>query len=98
MMVDEQATDEPIKRTFAKWLFGQEANTIALFLILGGLGWFVYYLLNTGVPAHLQQIHQGYKEINDSNNKSRDDDRVMFEKTLDRIEKVYASKPPRTGD
>jgi hypothetical protein len=45
-------TDDSIQRTFTKWLFGQEANTVALYLILIALGYGSWWTITTGVPKH----------------------------------------------
>lgn len=87
--------NDSVKTVAAKWLFGQEANTVALYLILASLGYFTWYMVNTGIPKHLDQIHRGYTEINDANNKARTEAQATFDKTLDRIEKVYQAK--KTG-
>ena len=96
MVSSDDSPNEDVKRTFSRWLFGQEANTVALFLILGAFAWTCYYLLTTGIPSHLRMIHSGYESINLENNKARDEDRKArsedrqaFEKTLDRYERVF---------
>ena len=102
-MVSSDEPIEDVKRSFSRWLFGQEANTVALFMILGAGAWLGHYGITTGIPAHLKQIQAGYETINSDNNKAREEDRKArdddrkarvedrqaFEKTLDRIEKAY---------
>lgn len=98
-MVDPQE-DESLKRTFAHWLFGQESNTVALYLILIAMGYGGYQAVTVWVPAHLSQIQAGYKEIAKENREVHKDiaDRThddieklsaSFEKAIDRTEKAF---------
>ena len=86
---EDEAT---LKQTAVKWLFGQEANTIALFAILGALGYASWYMINEGIPKHLQQIHQGYKELNEQNIKDREVLRQDFRENLDRVVNIIENK------
>ena len=92
--------DDNIQRTFSKWLFGQEANTVALYLILIALGYGGWWALTVGIPKHLEMIQRGYESINDRNTKalegagqrhSKDLEAVSssFEKSLDRMERAF---------
>lgn len=49
----------------ADWLFAQGLGTVLLLLLVAGLLWFGHYAIETGIPRHLDQIQQGYKEISD---------------------------------
>lgn len=102
-MVDDSSDNESLKRTATKWLFGQEANTIALFAILAALG-YAAYLMPGVVEKHLTQIHAGYKEINDANiaarkdqnesdNAARKEIQASFKESVDRLERIYGGKP-----
>lgn len=66
------------KSIAARWLFGQESNTVLLFLILAAIGGGAWY----GVPGILRQIHTGYKEINDDNLKARQEADLRNEAAL----------------
>jgi hypothetical protein len=96
MVSPDESITEDVKRTFSQWLFGQEANTVALFMILAAGAWAGHWAITIGIPAHLKQIQAGYETINNDNNKSREEDRKAreqdrsaFEKTMDRVEKAY---------
>lgn len=47
----------------ADWLERQGVSTVLLCLMAGILTWFCYYIFTTGIPAHLNQIQTGYKEL-----------------------------------
>lgn len=97
-MVDNSSgvdSNADLKTRAARWIFGQEANTVALFAILAFMCYAAYYTLTIGIPAHISQIQAGYKSINDENlksreedRKSREEDRAQHEKNLDRLEKA----------
>lgn len=53
-----------------KWIFGQPAIVVLLFVFVGMAGWLGRYVVTTGVPAHLQQIQNGYERINAENNQA----------------------------
>lgn len=76
-----------------EWLLNQGVSTVLLFLILAFMGHAVLYQ----IPLHLQTIQQGYKTIEESNDKQLErilkaqDVRLQqvidaFEKALDRID------------
>lgn len=52
-----------VERKAADWLFGQESNTVALYLILIAMGWCGWYGITVAVPKHLDSIKAGYKEV-----------------------------------
>lgn len=90
-----------VKSAAVHWLFGQEANTVALFLILGAGAWFGQWLITTGIPLHLQSIHAGYQEIAKENRdcmkelagqheKAVDKLQTSFEKAIDKHEKAFS--------
>lgn len=96
--VDEE--DPSLKRTFAHWLFGQESNTVALYLILAAMGYGGYQAVTVWVPAHLSQIQAGYKEIAKENrethkeisDRTHEDIRNLsenFEKAIERSDKAF---------
>ena len=57
------AKDESIKGAAVRWLFGQEANTVALYLILASIGYGAWWSVTVGVPRHLESIKDGYKQV-----------------------------------
>lgn len=90
-----------VKSAAVHWLFGQEANTVALFLILGAGAFFGWWLITTGIPAHLKSIHAGYQEIAKDNRdcmkelasqheKAVDKLQTSFEKAVDKHEKAFS--------
>ena len=96
-----QDENESVQRTFTNWLFGQEANTVALYLILMAIGYGGWWTVTTGIPKHLTQIQEGYQSLDERNSRaleavqarhSKDIDSVTstFEKALDRMERSFA--------
>lgn len=75
------------KSAFVKWVFGQEANTVALYLILAALGYGGWWTVTVGVPAHLKMIQDGYERLAQKHEDSRKSDREMYKDALDRIER-----------
>ena len=57
------SADGSLKKTAMHWLFGQQANTVALYIIIAAIFYGGWYCVTTGIPAHLKQIHDGYKEV-----------------------------------
>lgn len=96
--VDED--DPSLKRTFSNWLFGQESNTVALYLILGAIFYGGYQGVTVWIPAHLVQIQKGYETISDKNrevhkeisDRTHEDIKALsenFEKALERSDKSF---------
>lgn len=78
-----------------RWLLGQEANTVLLFVIIIGFGYGIRYL----APQHLQMIQDGYEKLDArhmeamKNVTTQHTEEVKalstsFDKTLDRIERL----------
>lgn len=99
-MVDPDLNDQSIKRTFTNWLFGQESNTVALYLILLAMGYGGWWGITVGIPAHLMQIQKGYETVAEKNREVHKDiaDRThqdiqnlsnVFEKAIERQEKAF---------
>lgn len=92
--------DGNIKKTMLRWLLSHESSTVALWTIMCALSYGGYWLGTTGIPAHLQQIHDGYEKIIASNNvvnreiaeryvKDNASARESYEKSIDRFEKTF---------
>lgn len=67
------------------WLSQQNAITVILCGVLGGLGWFGYYALNTAVPAHIELIGAKHKELQGVYLENQKVSQDRFDKALDRI-------------
>lgn len=65
-IIQQQESLWTLSRHALDWLLGQQGNTIALFVILGVIGYLGYYAINTAIPAHLTQIQDGYERIEKS--------------------------------
>jgi cell shape-determining protein MreC len=77
MSTDSQQGTEDMKgilATAARWLFGQEANTVMLFVLVGG----AFYVIRELVPSHLQSIQAGYERIEKSHEGQLNDQRHSF--------------------
>lgn len=77
-----------LRTTIVRWLFGQEANTILLFLILGAIAWFAKYCVDVAVPAHLRMIQSGYEKVASQHSAEVRDLRETFERTAERHERL----------
>lgn len=85
--------DGSIKTAAVRWLFGQEANTVALYLILAAMGYGAWWSVTVGVPKHLDSIKQGYREVATEHKEAV---RILVEdkdRTLDRIERYKGMEP-----
>lgn len=85
--------DGSIKSAAVRWLFGQEANTVALYLILASIGYGAWWSVTIGVPRHLTSIKEGYKEVSTEHKEAV---RLLIEdkdRTLDRIERYKGMEP-----
>ena len=85
----------------ARWLFGQEANTVMLFLLVGG----AFYVVRHLVPEHLQSIQQGYERIEGSHATQAKEQRDSFativtqqNKTLEYQAQTYEKSLSRIAD
>ena len=68
-----------------KWLFGQPFNNVMLIAIFAGLAWSGHYCVTIAIPAHLQQIQQGYETIDKAHQIERSELRSMYDKWFDRV-------------
>lgn len=90
--VIQTPNSDPWSRAIGKavdWLFSQTSNVVSNYLILIVLlvgGWYF-------IPVHIKQIHQGYDDINDKNNK-RNDECMKLLKEMD--EKARESRKEMT--
>lgn len=66
------------------WAAGQPFNNVLLLLILAGGGWIAYYTVTTAIPAHLQQIQQGYQHLAESHKEERERTLQTYDKWMSR--------------
>jgi hypothetical protein len=86
-MPEQQNAIDSIKTSVVQKLLGQEMNTIMLVLLLAAWCYAFWWAMTTGVPAHLKQIQDGYREVAAEHSKAQTELQQTFEKTLDRIER-----------
>lgn len=87
MSTGQEKTEESLKAQAVRWLFGQEANTVALYLILAALGAGAWY----GVPLIWKTQNEFYKEMDERHERARAVDRETYKDALDRIERRSAT-------
>ena len=58
-----------IREQLSDWLFQQGVSTVLLFAILAG----GMYAARVMVPAHIESIKEGYRQMEDSHKKERED-------------------------
>lgn len=68
------------------WLFKQGASTVLLSAILGWMGWFGHYAINTAIPSHILQMQAGYEKEHD-----------RFDQNLERIISVIERAGERSS-
>lgn len=86
-------TAEDAKTKAIDWLTGQSFNNVMLLLILLCGGWGSRFLVTQAIPAHLQQIRDGYNEIDEKHRTERAVIRDQFDIWLERIlaEKIHTA-------
>lgn len=77
------------------WLLGQQGNTVALFTILGAIGYFGWYAINHAIPAHLTQIQTGYEKIEQQQTRQLETVSGMFEKRMDSVTGAFEKRDAR---
>lgn len=77
-----------LRMNVVRWLLGQEASTVLLFLILGAIAWFAKYCLDVAVPAHLRMIQSGYEQVATRHSAEVRELRETFEKASERHERL----------
>lgn len=77
-----QKTD--IKAKAADWLLGQPFNNVLLVSILFAIGYGFHYAITIAVPAHLQMIQQGYREMEQSHKEERAQIMQMYDRWVNR--------------
>lgn len=73
----------------AKWLSGQRADTVLLFLILGAIVSLGWYGIQYGIPAHLRMIQSGYETIESSHKGQLEMITGTFERHADHQEAMW---------
>jgi hypothetical protein len=81
-MAEEPKAD--MKSKAVDWLLGQPFNNVLLVAILGSLAYGMYYSITVAVPAHLQMIQQGYKEMEQSHKDERRETMQMYDRWVNR--------------
>lgn len=76
-----------LKAIALKWVLSQGVSNLLLMAILYALWYFADYAVNVGIPAHLRQIQDGYRENAEAHTKEVDKLTATFEKALDRIDR-----------
>lgn len=82
-MADEPKT-ESAKSKAVDWLLGQPFNNVLLVAILGSIAYGFYYGVTVAVPAHLQMIQQGYREMEQSHKEERQQTMQMYDRWVNR--------------
>lgn len=82
-MADEPKT-ESAKSKAVDWLLGQPFNNVLLVAILGSIAYGFYYGVTVAVPAHLQLIQQGYREMEQSHKEERQQIMNMYDRWVNR--------------
>lgn len=92
---DAESTKATLAKSAASWLLGQPFNNVLLVAILWAIGYGGYFLINTGIPAHLRTIQDGYERLavqhsterqTTESNHTRQIERIVtgYEKAIDR--------------
>jgi ABC-type thiamine transport system substrate-binding protein len=79
---------------FASWLTGQSFNNILLMSILACIMWGGWFAMTTAIPAHLQQIQNGYESLTDSHREERERTQQLYDRWMNRTgsDRVHGSK------
>lgn len=76
----EDRSDKSIPDRVATWLTGQSFNNVLLVLILAAIAFGGF----KGIPAVLQQIQDGYRELEASHSEERERIMKTYDRWLDR--------------
>lgn len=96
-MTDDANDDNlPFKTRAGRWLFSQGASTVLLCSILAAGGYGMWYAMTTGIPAHLQSIKDGYREVIADAMKARHEDREAFTSSLGELKSAIKENTETT--
>lgn len=96
-MTDEK--DKTLTAQVVSWAAGQPFNNVLLLAIFFAIGWIGHFAMNTAIPAHLQQIQQGYESLTESHREERERTQQLYDRWMNRTgeaEKVNGSKIAET--
>lgn len=68
-----------------RWLAGQPFNNVLLISILASVAWGMRYSITIAIPAHLEQIQNGYETLDKAHQIERSEMRSMYDKWFDRV-------------
>lgn len=71
-----------------RWLFGQEANTVILVMLLASILYGMKYAMDTAIPSHLKQIQAGYQEVAEQHVQEVKHSNETFDKASERQERL----------
>lgn len=90
--------NKPVISQVITWLSGQPFNNVLLIMIFTAMGWGMHYSVTVAIPAHLQQIQTGYRDVVEECQERHQAERESTIKTYDRwieiIDRRSASAPP----
>jgi beta-lactamase regulating signal transducer with metallopeptidase domain len=76
--------NEKLTTQIASWVAGQPFNNVLLLAIFVAIGWIGHYSMTTAIPAHLQQIQQGYESLTESHREERERTQQLYDKWMNR--------------
>jgi hypothetical protein len=66
------------------WVAGQPFNNVLLIAIFLSIGWIGHYSMTTAIPAHLEQIQNGYESLHESHRDERERTQQMYDRWMNR--------------
>jgi hypothetical protein len=57
---------------------------VLLLAIFVAIGWIGHYSMTTAIPAHLQQIQQGYESLTESHREEREQTKQLYDRWMNR--------------
>lgn len=66
--VNEEGVAQDPKSAAVRWLFGQEASTVLLFMIVGGGAYMTWWHVTIGAPASIQRSTEAFQKSVAENN------------------------------
>ena len=81
----EKIDTKDFRSLLFSWLFSQGVSTVMLAAILIAMAYGGNYAMTTGIPAHLKQIQDGYREQGAANKEALREQQASFEKSLKQV-------------